>query len=290
MTAPDYLTVPELAHLLRVKERKVYDLAASGTVPCSRATGKLLFPADAVRAWIEAASSGPGVAPAARPAVLLGSHDPLLDWALRQSRAGLASYLDGSRDGLARFRAREGVAAGLHLLDPETGTWNVWAAQETCGDGNAALIHVARRQRGLILGRDETGVSGVADLAGRRVVPRQAGSGAQILWQVEAERAGLTADDLPATPVARSEADAAEAVADGRADAAFGLAALARRYGLGFVPVIEERFDLLVDRAAWFDPPLQRLMEFCRGAEFRAMASSLSGYDLTYSGQVVWNA
>src|SRR6056297_3463205 len=96
----DYLTVKELAELLRLKERKVYDLAASGAVPCSRATGKLLFPAHEIRAWIESAQSGGGDAqgPVSKPRtpIMLGSHDPLLDWAIRQSGCGLATLHDGS--------------------------------------------------------------------------------------------------------------------------------------------------------------------------------------------------
>ncbi|WP_407943286.1 helix-turn-helix domain-containing protein [Mangrovicoccus ximenensis] len=63
----EYLTVRELAELLRLKERKVYDLAASGELPCSRATGKLLFPAAEIRAWIEGARGGRSMAAAPRP-------------------------------------------------------------------------------------------------------------------------------------------------------------------------------------------------------------------------------
>ncbi len=100
----EFLTTRELAELLRIKERKVYDLAASGQVPCSKATGKLLFPRDAIDAWVAEHSSGlERYSSLAPPNVILGSHDPLLDWALRESRCGLASYLDGSTDGLQRF-------------------------------------------------------------------------------------------------------------------------------------------------------------------------------------------
>ena len=106
----EYLTTKELAELLRIKERKVYDLVSSGSVPCSRATGKLLFPREAIEKWIaENASSQP----VSRPNVMLGSHDPLLEWAIRESRCGLASYFDSSLDGLARFAAGEGIATGL---------------------------------------------------------------------------------------------------------------------------------------------------------------------------------
>ena len=121
---PEYLTTRELAELLRIKERKVYELAAAGDVPCAKVTGKLLFPERAVRRWLAAGTIGPGTdrapgdAPRAeRPATLLGSHDPLLEWALRESGAGLASYFDGSRDGVERFARGAAVAAALHLLD-----------------------------------------------------------------------------------------------------------------------------------------------------------------------------
>ena len=108
---PEYLTTREVAELLRLKERKVYDLASSGALACSRATGKLLFPEKAVRAWLAEHSSQDGAGgPAIRPNVFLGSHDPLLEWALRQSQCGLATYFDGSSDGLERFAQREGVA------------------------------------------------------------------------------------------------------------------------------------------------------------------------------------
>ena len=102
----DYLTTKELAQLLRIKERKVYDLAASGAVPCSKAMGKLLFPRQAVEAWLARESSGLEAAvEEALPTVFLGSHDPLLEWALRESRCGIATYFDGSADGLAAVRA-----------------------------------------------------------------------------------------------------------------------------------------------------------------------------------------
>ena len=84
--SPSFLTVKEVAALLRVTERKVYDLASSGKVPCSKATGKLLFPEKDLRGWIAAAQTGPSTARedgTQRPSVVLGSHDPLLDWAIR---------------------------------------------------------------------------------------------------------------------------------------------------------------------------------------------------------------
>ena len=288
-SGPTYLTVKELAQLLRIKERRVYDLASSGQLPVSRATGKLLFPAEEVHALIEGAKTAPP-APVARPPILLGSHDPLLDWALRESGCGLAAWFDGSEDGLSRFVSGGGVAAGLHINDAASGAWNVPAVTRACAGMNAVLIGVATRARGFIVRPGTRHPADVSDLDGLRVVPRQPGSGTEILFDERARAAGIDPADIDRIATARTETDAAQAVARGDADVAFGLEAVARSFGLKFAPVIEERFDLLVDRAAWFSPPLQALAAFCAGPEFAARAANLGGYDVSAFGTVRWNA
>jgi putative molybdopterin biosynthesis protein len=290
----EYLTTKELAELLRIKERKVYDLAASGEVPCSRAMGKLLFPREAVNAWLVRRSSGlEGLTPTPLPSVFLGSHDPLLDWALRQSQCGLATYFDGSLDGIERFARREGLATGLHVFDAKRGEWNTPLVRERCGTLPVVLVEWAKRQRGLILAESlekaGTPVTSVADLKGRRIVPRQAEAGAHSLLLHILKEAGLTPDDLELMPPVRTEVDAALAVLEGKAEATFGLAALAAQYRLPFLPVVEERFDLVVDRRAWFDPPMQRFLGFCQSPAFVARAHELDGYDISEFGTVHYN-
>lgn len=287
---PSYLTVRELADLLRIKERKVYDLAASGEVPCIKVTGKLLFPEAEIRSWIARGRSG-AAARGGRPAVFLGSHDPLLDWAIRESRSGLATLFDGSLDGLDRFRAREGVATGLHVHDAASGEWNVPAVEAELAGENVVLVAWVIRRRGLVVRDEDRGsIRGLGDLAGRRAVPRQAESGAQRLLESKLREAGLDAASVTFSAPARSEVDAVLAVAEGAADVAFGLEAIARPYGLHFVPVVDERFDLLVDRRAWFEPAMQRLLGFCATGAFRGHGSGLAGYDISVAGEIRWNA
>jgi excisionase family DNA binding protein len=290
----EYLTVKELAELLRLKERKIYDLASSGTVPCSKATGKLLFPAAEIRAWIEQAKSGgapqAAITSASRPAILLGSHDPLLEWAIRQSRCGLATYFDGSLDGLDRFVRGEGIAAGLHIHDMASGAWNTPVVSRSAAEQNAVLVCFAKRQRGLVFRAGEAAPSGLADLAGIRVVPRQPESGTDALFRDMIAGHGLDMTQLEFTDVARTEDEAVEAVRRGDADAAFGLEAVARGYGLEYLPIIEEEFALVVDRKAWFDAPVQKLMAFCATDAFANRAEAYGGYDVADLGKVTWNA
>ena len=291
-TSPEdrYLTVPELAALLRIKERKVYDLAASGTVPCSKVTGKLLFPEKAVRRWLERGQTGTAQAQGPRPAVFLGSHDPLLDWALRQSECGIATFFDGSQDGIDRFAAREGVAAGLHMYDAAQAEWNVPVVDSAFSGSDVVLLAFAKRQRGLVLRSDLAAqITTLGDLVGRSMTPRQVGAGTRSLFDHLLHDADILPETIQMRPVARSEADAVLDVATGASDATFGLEALAAQHHLGFVPLIEERFDLLVSRHAYFEPSMQRFVQFLRTSEFAGHAATLKGYDVAEAGTVRWN-
>lgn len=286
-----FLTTKELADLLRLKERKVYDLAAAGDIPCTRATGKLLFPRDEIDAWLSQHTDH-GNAPAAqpRPPVVLGSHDPLLEWALRESSSGLATYLDSSRDGLDRFAAREGIVCGLHIFSVEDEKWNEPVAREMFTREPVVLIEWAWRHRGLIVAPDNPlKIESLSDLRNRKAVPRQSTAGSQILLEQLLAKEGLTVDEIEFVSPARSEADAALAVQEGKADAAFGLGAFASQFRLDFIPLASERFDLLIDRRAYFEPPLQALFAVTRSQAFQAKAADIAGYDVSGLGTVHFN-
>lgn len=266
-----------------MKERKVYDLAAAGEIPHRRITGKLLFPNEEIAAWIEGEAGG---GDGRRPAVLAGSHDPLLDWAVRESGGGLALLLDGSMDGLARFAAGEAGLAGLHIPDDEG--WNI-AALRARGVKGCVLIGWAARSQGLILGEGMEEGARLSGLRGRRVALRQEGAGARALFDRLLAADGMSEADFTAAPgLARTESEAAAAVASGEADAAFGLAAMARQFRLGFAPLAEERFDLLIDRRSYFTEPVQRLLAFAATAAFAEKAAALGGYDIGGLGAVRW--
>ncbi len=288
---PEYLTTKELAEMLRIKERKVYDLAAAGEVPCSKAMGKLLFPRDAVEAWLARNSSGiEGLTQAPLPTVFLGSHDPLLEWSLRESGSGIASFFDGSLDGLDRFANAEGIATGLHIFDREAGEWNVPAVRRRFANEPVVLLEWAWRERGLIVASgNPKKVEAIGDLDGLRVVPRQAEAGSQVLLDYLVAEAGLEPGALQFGRATRTETDAALAVLEGQADAAFGLASVAKQYRLDFVPIVRERFDLLVWRRDWFEEPLQQFLEFCRRAVFEEHVRGLTGYDTSGLGRIHFN-
>ena len=290
--ASPLLTTAEVADYLRVKERTIYEMVARQTIPFSRATGKLLFPRRLIDAWLEAQTEVPqaGIAPA--PPIYAGSNDPLLEWALRQSGSGLAVLARGSTQGLVDLGAGRAVLAGIHLLDPESGRWNVAAAKSYLPGASYVLIHWARRTQGLIVARENPlGITGLRDAAerGLRFATRSDGAGSQRLLDVLLAREGLSTADLTTIDrPAETHADLAALIETGEADCGLGLQAAAGQ--LGFLPLpTDESFDLAMARRDYFEPPVQALLAFARSEAFGKRAQHLGGYDLADFGQVRWN-
>ncbi|WP_170569630.1 helix-turn-helix transcriptional regulator [Ruegeria atlantica] len=285
---PNYLTTKELAELLRIGERKAYDLASSGEIPCVRAMGKLLFPKAEIIAWLNASRSGPQVTEPPLPPIVAGSHDPLLDWALRESGSGLATYYDGSFDGLTRLKDRNAQAAALHIHEDDG--FNTQSLRDHLGEAPVVLYEVAKRKRGLLLAPKTTDISGFSDLRGRRVVLRQDSAASQHLFDAQLEAHGLTRDDLDPLPTcARTEEELAIALHDNKAEVGFGLGALAGLYNLGFAPTHSERLDLAIWRRAYFDEPMLKLLSFVQSERFSARAAEFGGYDLSGLGTIHHN-
>ncbi len=300
--ARDFMTTREVADYLRLKERRVYELVRRQEIPCTRVTGKWLFPRALVDLWLAEHAGGAARVPA--PRVIAGSHDPLLDWAVKESGCGLALLPGGSLDGIKRFADGGAVAAGLHLLDAESGAFNLPAL--TAGLGGPALagagvvlLEWAWRQQGLVVAAGNPhGIATLGDLAtlrgldGKRlkVMGRQAEAGSHHLLANLLAREGLSFDDLDfLDETARGETDLGLAVLEGRAAAGLAIEAVARSLKLGFVPLLRERYDLLLRRRDYFEPPLAALFAFARGEAFGARAARMGGYDVSGLGTTRYN-
>ena len=291
-SAPAHLTVAEVARHLRLGTRKVYDLVARKGLPHVRAGGKLLFDVAEVERWL--AQSAGGAAPRAGlpPPVVGGSHDPLLEWAVRESRCGLALLTQGSADGLERLSRGEVAAALMHLPSADLSDFNRAEAEERLRGRGVALVEWARREQGLLVARgNPKKIRAVADLARRgvTVAARQPGAGSAVLLERLLAREGIDRRRLRVTATTMGEGDLAMAVRSGEADVGLGARAAAVPLGLDFVPLVVERLDLGVSRVAWFEAPMRALMTFAHGKRFAEHARSLGGYDISGLGAVTWN-
>ncbi|MEX0729703.1 MAG: helix-turn-helix transcriptional regulator [Aquisalimonadaceae bacterium] len=289
-----FLTTSEVAAYLRLKERKVYDLVRQGQIPCTKVTGKLLFPRQAVDLWLLNHMEGDQHTSRPIPPVLAGSNDPLLDWALREANADLAMLCHGSGDGVRLLLEGRAMAAGLHLVDRATGEYNKPLRWGLGGMRDLVLIHWARRQQGLLLAPgNPQGIHRVRDLAGGKVVVvrRQPEAGADTLFNLLLDRDGVDPRGLREAPGrALSEDDLALDIREGRADCGLAVEAAGRRHGLDFIPLHMEHFDIAMRRRSFFEPSIQNLLRFAATERFRERARTMGGYDISALGRVVYNA
>lgn len=292
----ELMNTREVAEYLRIKERKVYDLVRQKRIPCTRVTGKWLFPRHLVDLWVADGTNVPAAARGLHPApppVMVGSHDPLLDWCLRESGCELAMLPGGSLDGLRRLAAGEAVMCGLHVFDAAADEYNVSVVSRTCQGLDVVLVEWCWRDQGLVLAPgNPLAVMTLQDIAAKqaRVVTRQHEAGSQLLFVHLLAEAGMGLGDIDTVePPARSETDVGLAVLEDKADAGLAIAAIAHQFRLEFLPLHRERFDLLVRRREYFEPPFQKILAFARSPAFRSRAEEMAGYDVSGMGRVVHN-
>jgi putative molybdopterin biosynthesis protein len=288
----ELLTTDEAAAYLRLSERKLYELVANGAVPCTKVTGRWLFPKAALDRWIADGLSMPGTARTAAPAIVGGSHDPLLEWAMRESGCGLASLPEGSETGLRRLARNEVAMAAIHLhrVDGDDEAANVEAVAHAPGLHDVVLIAFARREQGLVVARgNPKSLTDMASVAARgaRLAQRPSGAGAQLLLIALLARAGIATERINVLkPACPTGADLAEAVRTGRADCGVASRSVAVPAGLDFIPVAWERFDLAMRMRDYFMTGVQVLVAFVRTPTFLARAAELGGYDVAATGTV----
>ncbi|MCL7422050.1 MAG: helix-turn-helix transcriptional regulator [Methylobacter sp.] len=289
------MTVHEVAEYLRIKERKIYDLVAQKQIPCTRVMGKWLFPRHLIDLWLMQNSESNLNAHYAQqvPEVVVGSHDPLLEWALRESRHPLAVQATGSLEGLSRFGLGEAILCGMHVLDVDSGQYNVPLIKSTLKSQDIVVIEWAWRQQGLVVAPgNPLAVGSLADLAGKkaRLIDRQEGAGSRVLLDYLLAGKNIDRSDLNiVNKLARTELDVGLTIAGGKADAGIAVASVARQLHLDFIPLATERFDLVMRRRDYFEPPIQALFALSRSAAFIEKAEELSGYDIRGLGNIIFN-
>jgi molybdate-binding protein len=156
---------------------------------------------------------------------------------------------------------------------------------------NHCLVHLATRTQGLIVAAgNPLGIAGLADLArnGVRFVNRQDGSGTRMLLELMLPAAGLTAQQISGYENTEFTHSAVAAyIASGMADVGIGVQTAAQRFGLGFVPLVRERYFLAAASVALDSPQMQQALDILRSAPFRADVGALAGYDPSDSGAIL---
>lgn len=227
--------------------------------------------------------------------VAIGSHDPLLDeLADLLHQADPSAYMSsshvGSMGGLMAIRRRETHMAGCHLLNEADGSYNTAILEKQFPQGGVYQVECVGRTQGLMVAPgNPLGLTGFGDIArpGVRYVNRQKGSGTRILADYLCRKEGVDPDKVYGYQREEFTHTAVAAqIAGGTADAGMGIYSAARIYGLDFLPVCVEQYDLIIPNYAWDSPMVRRVLEILAGPAFRARLEKLGGYTLDKPGRV----
>jgi putative molybdopterin biosynthesis protein len=230
-----------------------------------------------------------------RTLVVVGSHDITLDLVadrLPRHASGfrLSASNVGSLAGLLALRDGRSHLGGTHLLDPETGEYNVSYIERYLPELPVRLVTLAHREQGLIVQPgNPKGIESLADLGRDDVVfvNRQAGSGTRVLLDYQLQKDGVDPGKIQGYEVEEyTHMAVAVQVISGGADAGLGILAAARALGLDFVPVATERYDLCIPETFVEDPRAAALLDILQQADFRDAVTALGGYHVEEMGRL----
>ena len=226
-----------------------------------------------------------------------GSHDLALEILLDEVKGrhhGISIEVthSGSMGGLIALKEGRAHLAGIHLLDEDTGEYNNSYVKHIFPGQRMATVHLAYRVQGLMFAAgNPKGISGIENLSRRDVVfiNRQEGSGTRILLDFELKRRGIAAGDIRGyANEQNTHLAVARAIANGIADTGLGIQAAARSYGLGFLPLFRERYDLVTFDDIYRSPRLTPLRGIITSRAFKNAVSRAGGYDVSETGTMMF--
>ena len=295
-----YLNTREVAQLLQVNEKGVYTLVSDKGLPATKVTGKWLFPRHFVEEWLDL--SIVNLPAAANPALdsgrlfIAGSDDILFQRAVslynsKDQNSVIFFANIGSMGGLRALRQRSCHIGVCHLLQDDKEEYNFRFAEQEMAQA-PVFINFSKREQGILIGRgNPKNITSVADLAGDgvKIVNRPLNTGTRLLLDYEISRTDINADQIDGYEVeVGRHLEAGLAVLGGKADAAPAIRPVAELLGLDFIPLRWERFDLLINRDRFFDPPVQRFINLLHDPSFKEIAKEFVGYDLSISGKMIY--
>jgi putative molybdopterin biosynthesis protein len=294
----EMMTTRDVALYLGLNEKKIYQLAKNREIPAARVGGKWIFPRSLIDRWIhEGAEKNLKASDIHPPLSIMGSNDmawEILGHILKNPPYNLViSRADvGSVGGLVGLSHNMAQIAGVHLFDPETGTYNLPFLKDYLQGKRVVVATLFYRKQGLMIRKkNPLNVKGIEDLQRPdvRFINRQKGSGTRILLDSELKRLKIDPAQIRGY---HHEVDTHMAIAleiiRGKADVGMGIFAAARSLDLNFIPVKDERYDLVILGEYIQTPMVEILLQTVKTPEFREALLGLGGYDLRETGKIIW--
>ena len=226
--------------------------------------------------------------------VSIGSHDLILAFLadlmpLSYPGSFLSSTHVGSMAGLMALKQGETHIAPTHLLDEETGIYNISYLQKLFPGQEMALIKGVKRIQGILVQKgNPKGIRGIEDLTRVTYVNRQRGAGTRVLLDYKLKTAGIRPEEIDGyDKEAATHMAVAALVKSGGADAGMGVCSAARAMDLDFIPVGEEEYDFAVRRESLELLEVKEFLEVLKSSEFREKTEAAGGYSLESTGKIV---
>ncbi len=293
-TMKELLTTKELAGLLRLNEKKVYHLVREGGIPHVRITGKWLFPKWHVLRWIEEQVQRE------EDILIAGSDDILLGRLLAlYSRENFPKSLIfyspvGSLKGIQCLSEHKAQACSIHLLDVETGEYNLPFLGRHLPSANYVVLNLWYRSQGLVVRKgNPLGIRSLDDVVKKkaRLVNRNKGSGTRLLAEYLLGQKGLREGDVVGfADEVDTHLEVGLRVFFEEADVGFGIEYITHLLSLDFIPLREERFDLVIPKELWPTRMIKAFASSIEPATIRRLSGSLPGYNLRDTGKVLFES
>lgn len=291
-----FMSVKQLAEYLQINEKKIYALANDGRLPGTKITGKWLFPKSLIDQWLLESSHG-GIL--TDRLLITGSEDPLLTRLVTHlieeyAAQALISYTStGTVMGLSLLARRRTDICAIHWGPlHESHVRHVALIQEYADSDQWLIIRLFHREQGFMLasGLDVNGM-GIVDIFRKNWIwaMRADGAGSQHFLEDTAVSYGIELSGLNTALRVQTEREVASLLSQSQADIAPGPRSIAREFGLQFVPVGWEGFDLVLPRTIYFRQLFQSMLQKLQGRDVQSMAQQLGGYRFEQTGQIVWS-
>jgi len=300
----EMMNTKEVAQYLGIHEKQVYALIKSKRIPSTRITGKWVFPRKMIDEWIQL-NAQKGFEQAREKSrriegalLASGSNDPILDMVQTNLKKSYPEFYifsanTGSTDGLKALNKGYTDVAWSHLLDPKSGEYNTPFLSTYLPDVKPVIINLFYRDLGLVVGpKNPLGIERFEDLArkGVRLINRQKGSGTRVLLDHHLKRLRI-----PLSKIAGYETEVYTHLEVGlsilskEADVGIATGVVSKLLGLSFIPITQERFDMILDQSTFFEKGIQAFMEILNSQDFRSRVERLGSYDFRHSGKILYS-
>ncbi|HPG54587.1 MAG TPA: substrate-binding domain-containing protein [Smithellaceae bacterium] len=298
------MNTKEVAEYLDIHEKQVYALIKSGRIPCTKVTGKWIFPKKFIDEWIEQ-NAKEGLKQARKKssqisgAVLAaGSNDPVLDMLLVATKKShpdfyIFSANTGSTEGLKALNSGVTDIALSHLYDAESGKYNIPYLGKYLPAINPVVVNLFKRDIGFLFNKEIAGaVKGFENLTEEniRFINRQEGSGIRLLLDYYLAKEGINSEKIKGYKnEVYTHFEVGLAIISGEANVGIASTAISKLLGLSFLPITSEYFDMIMDQSTYFQPGVQAFIETLKSGDFRSRVEKIGGYNFEDSGKILYS-